>query len=106
MELQELYFFYLYIGLGCSALLEDIILCTLCWSSGYDARLTRERSPAQSRDEVFESLKRVSLQTLCTILAATFWDAPPRFAKRGRSGMTTPNGLKLQTGYFGNYYVF
>ena len=25
----------------------------LRWSSGYDARLTRERSPVQARDEVF-----------------------------------------------------
>ena len=26
----------------------------LRWSSGYDARFTRERSPVQSRDEVFK----------------------------------------------------
>ena len=30
----------------------------LRWSSGYDARLTRERSPVQSRDEVFYYLFR------------------------------------------------
>ena len=29
----------------------------LCWSSGYDARLTRERSPVQSWDRVFVAQK-------------------------------------------------
>ena len=31
----------------------------LRWSSGYDARLTRERSPVQSRDEVLFASKRI-----------------------------------------------
>ena len=36
----------------------------LRWSSGYDARLTRERSPVQSRDEVFFCIGLSAIENL------------------------------------------
>ena len=65
------------------ALLEQ-----LRWSSGYDARLTRERSPVQSWDEVF-------------VLASELLQSGVKRPKKHRQGHTTCSHAGLNRGPYG-----
>ena len=49
---SPLIFFWTLSRRNLAAIVLAVFVQLLRWSSGYDARLTRERSPVQSRDEV------------------------------------------------------